>query len=36
MRYFVSSHAALKEDDPQGALKAFRGIVDDQGEKGEW
>lgn len=27
---------ALKEDDPQGALKAFRTIVDDQPEKGEW
>ncbi|KIS02210.1 COP9 signalosome complex subunit 2 [Cryptococcus deuterogattii 2001/935-1] len=27
---------ALKEDDAQGALKAFRTIVNDQPEKGEW
>ncbi|KAK6908306.1 hypothetical protein I203_102307 [Kwoniella mangroviensis CBS 8507] len=27
---------ALKEDDSEGALKAFRTIVDDQPEKGEW
>jgi len=28
--------AALKEDNPDGAIKAFRTIVDDQTEKGEW
>jgi hypothetical protein len=27
---------ALKEDDAQAALKAFRAVVDDQPEKGEW
>ena len=27
---------ALKEDDSGAALKAFRQIVDDQPEKGEW
>ena len=27
---------ALKEDNAEGALKAFRQIVDDQSEKGEW
>ncbi|RSH79148.1 uncharacterized protein EHS24_001186 [Apiotrichum porosum] len=27
---------SLKEDDPEGALKAFRAIVDDQSDKGEW
>ncbi|OCF30632.1 COP9 signalosome complex subunit 2 [Kwoniella heveanensis CBS 569] len=27
---------SLKEDDAEGALKAFRTIVDDQPEKGEW
>jgi hypothetical protein len=27
---------ALKEDDAGAALKAFRAIVDEQAEKGEW
>lgn len=27
---------ALKEDNAEGALKAFRTIVDEQAEKGEW
>lgn len=28
--------SALKEDDAEAALKAFRTIVNDQPEKGEW
>jgi hypothetical protein len=27
---------ALKEDDQEAALKAFKAIVDEQPEKGEW
>jgi COP9 signalosome complex subunit 2 len=27
---------ALKEDDAESALKAFRTIVDNQPDKGEW
>lgn len=26
----------LKEDNAEGALKAFRAIVDEQGDMGEW
>lgn len=32
----LANCSALKEDDPDGAIKAFRAIVDDQTEKGEW
>lgn len=32
----LTPFTALKEDDPEGALKAFRAIVDDQSDKGEW
>lgn len=31
-----ANHTALKEDDSEGALKAFRAMVDMQDEKGEW
>jgi hypothetical protein len=27
---------ALREDDPEGADKAFRAIIDAQTEKGDW
>jgi len=26
----------MKEDNPESALKAFRAIVDDETEKGDW
>jgi len=31
-----SWRSALKDDDAQAALKAFRAVVNDQPEKGEW
>lgn len=35
-RFEHSWWSALKDDDAQAALKAFRGVVNDQPEKGEW
>lgn len=29
-------HVALKEDDPEAALVAFRKIVDSQSDKSDW
>jgi len=29
-------YTAKKEDDPEQALKAFRAIVEQEGEKGDW